>query len=312
VSTFGGVLITGGSGFLGRAVTQAIPGSLSLSSSDVDLTSSSDTAQLIGDVRPEVIVHLAARVGGITTNLSRPADLLVDNLRIDANLLAAIRQHPPRYVIAALSTCMYPDRLADDAYPMSEELIEAGPPPPSNAAYASAKRALWHGIQALHDQYGIPYTALVPSNLFGPGDHYGEESSHFLAAAIHKVEQARSTGAAEVAFFGNGTALRQFLLVDDVARLIALLIDKEPLNATLNVAPQHNQTIRQLAEAVAAVAGLRGTVCFTGTGPDGQHRKDVSTEMLRQAVPEWSDLETPLEAGIALSLDWYRTHVVSR
>lgn len=306
------VLITGGSGFLGRAAATALPGCVSVSSSDVDLTSPDDTLKLMGDLQPHVVVHLAARVGGITTNIAEPADLILDNLRIDANVLSAVRRHPPRHLIAALSTCMYPDRLADDQYPMTEEAIEAGPPPPSNAAYASAKRALWHGIRAVHSQYGVPYTALVPSNLYGPGDHYGERSSHFLAAAIDKIEQARRTGQAQCAFFGGGTALRQFLFVQDVAALVALLVDSPPLNATVNVAPRHNHSIRELAETVASVAGYSGTITFTGQGPDGQHRKDASTDMLRALVPQWSDIETPLEIGIQRSLDWYRAHVVSR
>jgi GDP-L-fucose synthase len=306
------VLVTGGSGFLGHAVSAALPGCTSISSRDVDLTSPKDTQRLIEDLKPQVVIHLAAKVGGITTNLAEPADLLVDNLRIDANLLSSLRRHPPAHLIAALSTCMYPDRLPDDQYPMSERDIEAGPPPPSNAAYASAKRSLWHGIKALHAQYGVAYTALVPSNLYGPGDHYGEGGSHFLAAAIDKIEEARRDKQPECAFFGGGTALRQFLFVEDVAALVALLARGVALSTTVNVAPRHNHSIRELAETVASVAGYRGEIVFTGQGPDGQYRKDVSAEVLTALVPQWSDIETPLETGIQRSLDWYRAHVVSR
>jgi GDP-L-fucose synthase len=306
------VLITGASGFLGGAVSAALPGCTGVSSSDVDLTSPQDTQEFIGELKPDVVIHLAARVGGITTNLAEPADLLVDNLRIDANMLGALRRHPPQHLIAALSTCMYPDRLAHEQYPMSEEAIEAGPPPPSNAAYASAKRALWHGMKALHTQYRVPYTALVPSNLYGPGDHYGEAGNHFLAAAIDRIEEARHDKRPECAFFGGGTALRQFLFVEDVAALVALLVRGVALNTTVNVAPRHNHSIRELAETVASVAGYSGKIIFTGQGPDGQYRKDVSTDVLTALVPQWSDIETPLETGIRRSLDWYRAHVVSR
>src|SRR3990167_10601867 len=130
------ILLTGGSGFLGRAISEQLPEAKALSSADLDLTDGSATADAISDWRPEVVIHCAARVGGITENMSRQADFLVDNMRIDANLLSALRSHPPRHLISMLSTCMYPDQVPGQ-YPMREEVIENGPPPSTNAAYAA-------------------------------------------------------------------------------------------------------------------------------------------------------------------------------
>jgi GDP-L-fucose synthase len=301
------ILVTGGSGFLGRAVASRLPGAVTFSSRELDLTDGQAVADAFSDWKPEVVVHLAARVGGVKANMSRQADFLIDNLRIDGNVLAALRVTPPTHLLSMLSTSMYPGQLASERYPMTEGMVEDGPPPPSNASYATAKRALWHGTRALNRQYGVPYTALVPANLYGPGDHFGQEDCHFLAAAIDRIERARVSGAPSVKFFGTGRALRQYVLVDDLAALVALLVERGPLNSTVNVAPERSRTVRELAFAVAEVAGYEGEIAFTGRGPDGQLLKDVSTEHLQAAIPEWRDIETDLADGLALTLERYRT-----
>lgn len=305
------ILVTGGSGFLGRAVGVRLPGARTLSSEDLDLTDGAAVIEAIETWQPDVVVHLAGRVGGITANIARQADFLVDNLRMDANLLAALRSHRPEHLLVTLSTCMYPDTLDQCLYPMPEHLLEAGPPPPTNAAYAMAKRALWHGVRALHDQYGVPYTALIPANLYGPGDHFKEEHSHFLAAAVGKIEAARRASNRRVEFFGTGRALRQYVFVEDVASLIDHLVGTGPLNVAVNVAPAGHRAIRELTQEVAAVAGYEGDIAFTGLGPDGQYRKDVDVGRLHDAVPSWPDIETPLRVGLRNTIAWYRSHVAT-
>lgn len=262
--------------------------------------------------QPRVVVHLAARVGGITENIARQADFLIDNLRIDANLLNALRVNQPEHFLPMLSTCMYPDRLPDDRYPMVEDDIEEGAPPPTNAGYAAAKRSLLHGVRALHEQYNVPYTALIPANLYGPRDHFGEDKSHFLAACIGRVERARVDGTEAIEFFGTGKALRQYVFVEDVAALIAGLVVSGARNTCLNVAPSENRSIKLLAESVAMAAGYIGEVRFSGKGPDGQYRKDVSIERLRHLLPDWASQETSLADGLVKTIDWYRDHVATR
>lgn len=305
------ILITGGSGFLGRAVANALPEAKSLSSSDLDFTNGQQVEAAIAEWKPEVVIHLAARVGGITANIANKSDFIVDNLRIDANLIASLRHHPPKHLVSMLSTCMYPDRLDDACYPMTEEMIEDGPPPITNDSYAAAKRALWHSTIALNEQYGVPYTAVVPANLYGPGDHFGEEASHFLAASIDRIEKARLSSATEVPFFGTGSALRQYVLSEDMAKLVALLANSAPLNTTVNVAPKESKSIRDLALMIAEIAGYDGRIHFTGEGPDGQIRKDVSSDRLLSLIPMWREIETPLREGIGTTIDWYRTNVAS-
>ncbi|MDA1194383.1 MAG: NAD-dependent epimerase/dehydratase family protein [Planctomycetota bacterium] len=306
------ILVTGGTGFLGRALAARMPEARFIGSADVDLCNGAAVEEIIGRWRPRVVVDLAARVGGITANMAQPADFLVDNLRMGANLLAALRKHPPEHLVVALSTCIYPDRLADEFYPLSEDHLDAGPPPPTNAAYALAKRALWYGARALKQQYGVGYTALVPTNLYGPGDHFGSEGAHFLAAAVDKIEAARRDGRPEAAFFGSGQALRQLMYVDDLAWVIAEAVKRGPHDETLNVANPEVRSIRELAEVVAREAGFEGEVRFTGEGPDGQFRKDVSTARLSDAFPAWEQVVTPLEEGVRRTLGWYRQHVATR
>lgn len=305
------ILVTGASGFLGKAVIKRLPDAKGISSQDLDLTDGRAVAEAFSDWKPDVVVHLAARVGGITENIERPAEFLIDNLRIDANILNAVATHPPAHFLPMLSTCMYPDRLDDDRYPMTEEAIEDGAPPPTNAAYAAAKRSLLHGAQALNTQYAIPFTALIPANLYGPGDHFGEKKSHFLAASIARIERARTAGRDRVEFFGTGVAMRQYVYAPDIADLIAAAIDQGPVNVAVNVAPTSNLSIRSLAEAVADVAGFRGQLVFNGEGPDGQLRKDVSSARLNTLFPDWADIETPFAYGLSETIEWYRAHVAA-
>ncbi len=300
------VVITGGTGFLGRAVAERLPNALAIGSRDVDLTDRADVLARFSSWKPKIIIHLAGRVGGITANMAAPADFLIDNTHMAMNVLEAAKRIRPEHLLVTLSTCMYPNQLADDDYPMDESLFDAGPPPPTNAPYALAKRALLVGTRALHEQYGIPFTALIPTNLYGPGDHFGEEGSHFLAAAIDKVERARRANAEHVTFFGTGIARRQFAFADDVARLIESCVSSGPSNETYNVASSDDYSIADIATCVARVAGFKGDVVFSGKGPDGQFRKDVSTRRLRNAFPAWAASETSLEDGIQKTLAWYR------
>jgi GDP-L-fucose synthase len=264
------------------------------------------------DTHPDVVIHLAARVGGIQANVSQPASFLLDNVQIDTNVLRAVSRYKPEHVIVMLSTCMYPDRLDDVAYPMDEDQIEDGPPPSTNASYAAAKRTLLHGVKALHAQYDTPYTALIPSNLYGPNDHFHSKASHFIAAAISKIERARRDDLDSVEFFGTGAALRQFLYVQDLARLIGRVVEQGPANRQFNVAPRHNLSIRELALAVVGASGYGGEVSFSGEGPDGQLRKDVTSAELTRWIPEWPEMETDLHSGLTKTIDWYRANVASR
>ena len=303
---FNRVMLTGGTGFLGAAVAAALPGAQVLGSRQLDLRRGEAVAAFVQDHRPEVVVHMAARVGGIRANMAQPADFLLDNVRMDANLLAALCVHKPKHLLVILSTCMYPDALPAQHYPMAESMLDAGPPPPTNASYALAKRALWQAAQALHAQYNVPFTCLVPANMYGPHDHFNGEHAHFLATALSRTGTAAAQQAPRVEFFGSGRAVRQYVYVRDVAWLIRWCVEHGPLNQTLNVAPQQSHSIAELAQQAAVACGYTGHIAFSGVGPDGQLCKDASSARLRKVVPEWSQIETPLAVGLQQTVAWHR------
>ena len=306
------VMLTGGTGFLGTAVSELLPGAQALGSQQVDLRDGAAVTAHVEAQRPEVVVHMAARVGGIRANMAKPADFLLDNMRIDANLCAALCTAKPRHLIVLLSTCMYPDSVAPEHYPMGESMIDAGPPPPTNAAYAVAKRALWQAAQALQAQYGVGTTCLVPANLYGPHDHFHTDNAHFLAAALERLRAAAAVQARGVEFFGTGRAQRQYVYVRDVAWLVHWCVEQGPLQQTLNVAPQQSCSIAELARSAAQAAGFSGEVTFSGAGPDGQLRKDVSSARLRKLVPQWNTVETPLSVGLQHTMTWLRGQTAQR
>ena len=306
------LLVTGGTGFLGKAVARAFSNGIFLGSADLNLSHLESVHEYFNREKPDVVIHLAASVGGITKNIAQPADILINNTQIDANILDAVRHHSVSHFIPILSTCMYPDELASNQYPLVEDLVNDGPPPPTNAAYAIAKRTLLAGTIAIHQQYAVPYTGLIPTNLYGPEDHFIEDSSHFLAKAIHKIESARWENRPSVTFMGTGRALRQYQFVDDVAVMIKQMVENGPSNTIYNVAPFHNLSIKELAKLVANVCHYTGTIEFSNNGPDGQLRKDVSAELLCRDFPQWLEIQTPLAEGIKKTLHWYRENVEPR
>jgi GDP-L-fucose synthase len=303
------ILVTGGSGFVGRALRRVLPYAIFIGSKDADLTNEKEVDDIFLRYRPKVVVHLAAQVGGIMKNLARPADLLLTNSRIDANVLDTTRRHYAAHFIPIFSTCMYPDCMPESRYPMSEDDVMDGAPPKSNAAYAQGKRLLLAGTFALNQQYQIPFTGLIPTNLYGPGDHFNSKESHFLAAAIHKIASAKANNHTVTEFMGTGTALRQYLFVDDLAALIKIIVQSRPSNKIYNVGPRENLPIKELAQKVASLLEYEGRLNFSGKGPDGQKRKDVSVDRLLVDFPCWKNIETPLKIGFIETIRWYRRSV---
>ena len=181
------ILVTGGSGMVGRFLKEIIPNAIFISSKDYDLRDMNNVNTMMVKYKPNVVIHLAAKVGGIIDNINKPAEYFVDNILMNTNILASSYKHGVSRFIGILSTCIYPDKVSD--YPMSENILHDGPPTPTNFSYGYAKRCLAVQIDSYNKQYNTKYQYLTPCNLYGEYDKWGE-NSHFVAALIKKIIKA--------------------------------------------------------------------------------------------------------------------------
>ena len=301
------ILVTGGSGMVGRSLRDMMPDAIYLSSKDCDLTNPIETELLIKHHKPDIIIHLAAKVGGIIDNINKPAEYFDDNVIMNTILLKAAHKYGVERFIGILSTCIYPDVV--DTYPMTEEMLHLGAPTPTNFSYAYAKRCLAVQIEAYNKQYGTKYQYLTPCNLYGQYDKWGE-NSHFVAALIKKIMFARANNEETVTLFGTGNPVRQFMHSDDLARIIKLCIDEE-IYDSFNVATEENLSIRDIAEIARKIIGgdtVKG-FDYDITKPDGQYRKDVSIEKLKKIFPKFK--AKSLEDGIKETFDYIKKHQIS-
>lgn len=279
------ILVTGGSGMVGQSLKKIMPNAIYLSSKDGDLTWGGSIQHILGEHRPDAIIHLAAKVGGIMDNIEKPAEYFTDNVLMNTMLLESARRYEVKRVISILSTCIYPDKV--ESYPMREEQLHDGPPTPTNFSYGYAKRCLAVQTEAYNKQYGTKYQYLIPCNLYGEFDKYGD-NSHFIAALIKKIHYAKKNGDDKIVLFGTGKPLRQFMHSDDLANVIYSCLEND-IYTNMNVATKENLSIKEMAEIALKACGAEGlTIQFDSTYPDGQFRKDVSIDKLEKAIPDFN------------------------
>jgi len=298
------VYIAGHRGLVGSAVWRHLSKSPDIrlvgrSRAELDLRDEAAVDRFFAVERPDDVVLAAARVGGILANSTKPADFLVDNLKIQLNTIDAAWRHSVGRLLFLGSSCIYP-KLAPQ--PIREDSLLTGHLEPTNDAYAIAKIAGVFQVQAYRRQHGVSYISAMPTNLYGPGDNFDLETSHVLPALIRRMHEAKATGAAQVTLWGSGTPRREFLHVDDLAAACAFLLDKYDDPEPINVGVGRDISIRQLAELVAEVVGYGGEITFDPSKPDGTPRKllDVS----RIAELGWQ-AQVPLREGIASTYRWY-------
>lgn len=279
------ILVTGGSGMVGKSLKELIPQASYISSKDCDLTNPIEVELLIKTHKPEVIIHLAAKVGGIIDNINKPAEYFDDNILMNTLLLKSAHKYGVERFIGILSTCIYPDSVIK--YPMSESMLHLGPPTPTNFSYGYAKRSLAVQIDAYNKQYGTKYQYLIPCNLYGEHDKYGD-NSHFVAALIKKIHNAKISGHDKMTLFGTGTPLRQFMHSNDLAMIIKKCLD-DNIYENFNVATEENVSIDEIARiALKACDAEHIGIEYDSTKPDGQYRKDVSIDRLKNLIPDFS------------------------
>jgi len=297
------VAVTGGAGFLGkptvRMLTELGADVTVVRSAEHDLTDPGAARAAVDGA--EVVIHLAAVVGGIGFNRRNPAPLAYDNLMMGANVFEAARLAGVRKLVAACSVCAYPMHTP---VPFSEDAIWDGYPEPSNAPYGLAKKMLLVLSDAYRRQYDFDSCAPVIANLYGPEDNFDLEDSHVIAAMVRKFCEASARGEPRVTLWGSGSPSREFLYVDDAARGLLLCAERLATSDPVNLGVGRETRIADLAGLIAAAAGFAGEIVWDSSMPDGQPERRLDVSRMRELTG--FEAEVPLEEGIERTVAWWR------
>ena len=299
------VLVTGGAGFLGRAVVAQLEadgasGVVVPRSADVDLREREATSELFATARPDVVVHLAARVGGIGYNQVHPAELYLDNLLMGTHVIEEARHHDVERTVLVGTVCSYPK---EPPVPFQETSLWNGYPEETNAPYGIAKLAHLVHAQSAREQYGQSVTYLIPTNLYGPGDKFHPAISHVIPALIKKCVDAVEAGADRIELWGTGSASREFLYVDDAARGIVLAAERYDDPEPVNLGTDHEMPISELVHHIADATGFKGEIRWDASKPDGQPRRRVDNTRARERFG--FQATTSFSEGMRRTVDWY-------
>jgi GDP-L-fucose synthase len=297
------VLVTGGSGLVGNYLKKILPNAIYLSSKDYDLTIQEEVKKMYETHKPECVVHLAARVGGIFDNIHHPSEYFEQNILMNTFMVKYAQQYGVKKFIGILSSCIFPDVV--ETYPMKEEDLHLGPPTKTNFSYGMAKRALAVQIDSCNEEYGTEYMYMSPCNLYGESDKDDENKSHFVTALIKKIYIANRDGKNHITLYGDGTPLRQFMHASDVAEIIKIVIDRN-IKESFNLATKENISINDIAEiALKATNSGHLEIKYDNTKPNGQMRKDLSIEKFDRLIPDYNFIN--LEDGIR---EYYKTYKI--
>ncbi len=302
------VCVTGGAGFLGRFVCEKLqPAGVNdlfiPRSGEFDLTDPRAVEALFDAARPEIIIHLAAEVGGIGANQKRPGRFFYANMAMGLHLIEEARRRGVEKFVQVGSVCGYPKHCP---VPFREEDLWSGYPEETNAPYGVTKRALGVMLEAYRGEYGFNGVYLVPVNLYGPGDNFDLETSHVIPALIRKFDGAVRRGSGEVTCWGSGKVSREFLYVDDAAEAIVTAAAVHNDSQPINLGTGREITIAQLAALIARLCGFDDQIAWDTSRPDGQPRRRLDT---RRAVEllGWR-AKVDLEEGLRRTVEWWRAH----
>ena len=309
------ILVTGGSGLVGQAIQKLILSSVSLSkacewiflsSREFNLLNIEDIDKMFSFHNPDMVVHLAANVGGLYKNMANKVQMLEDNIIMNTQLISKAHLHGIQRLICMCSTCVFPDGIDQPIY---EEDLHTGPPHTSNEGYAYAKRMLEVHCRLYNECFAREYICLIPTNIYGPFDNFNLEGGHVLPCLIHKCHLAKQNSV----FFnvlGSGKPRRQFIYSPDLARIIiwclfelkTAIFHDRPLTLICCPDVEDEISIKEVAEIIAKMYGHE-LVKFDTTAPDGQYSKTCSNRKLKELYPSFTF--TPLDVGLKLTIDWF-------
>ncbi len=299
------ILVTGGGGFLGTHVVERLRSEgedpFVARRRDYDLTVATDAERMFDDARPELVLHLAAEVGGIGANRDNPGRYWYANLAMGANVIEQSRLHGVEKLVVLGTICAYP-KFAP--VPFHEDDLWNGYPEETNAPYGVAKKALLVGLQSYREQYGLNGVFLLPVNLYGPRDNFDLRTSHVIPALIRKMVEAQERGEREIVLWGDGSPTREFLYVDDCAEGIVLAARRYDGAEPVNLGTGQEIAIRELAELAAELTGYDGEIVWDTTKPNGQPRRQLDVSRARELFG--FEARTPLHEGLERTVAWYR------
>jgi GDP-L-fucose synthase len=303
-------LIAGSSGMVGRGIvriakSQGISDIVEVTSKTCDLRNLQKTRELLLDIKPDVVIDAAAKVGGILANSTEPVDFLLNNLQIQASLFSACHEANVRKVVFLSSSCVYP-KLAEQ--PIKESSLLTGSLEETNSAYAIAKIAGMRLIQAYRQQYNRHWISVMPTNLFGMFDNFSTNSSHVLPALIRKFHDAKTNNESKVILWGSGIPKRELMEVDEFARALLLVVDKYDDLETINIGTGKDLTIKEISDIVKNVVGFQGEVVWDDSKPNGTPRKLLDITKLKNLGYE---SQMDLKTGITNTYDWFKRELVS-
>jgi GDP-L-fucose synthase len=303
------VVVTGGAGFLGRFIVERLQAYMDLEvfvprRADYNLVEAPDIMRLFSDTQPDLVIHLAAVVGGIGANQKNPGKFFYENLMMGVQLIEQARLHGIKKFVAVGTVCAYPKFTPT---PFREEDLWNGYPEETNAPYGLAKKMMLVQSQSYRQQYGFNSIFLLPANLYGPGDNFDLDSSHVIPALIRKSIEARHSGAAFVEAWGTGNASREFLYVEDCAEGVLRAASRYDESEPVNLGTGSEIKISELLQMIARLTRFEGEIRWQHDKPDGQPRRRLDTS---RAFEKFGfQAQVPLEEGLRRTIDWYEAQV---
>ncbi len=299
------ILVVGSNGLVGSSLVRVLNDTknnydvIASNRNDADLFDPKQTKKLIDSSKPDILIIAAARVGGIVANNTKRTEFILENLKINMNLLEACIPYPEIKIINLGSSCIYPLDASD---PISEDSFMTGKLEPTNSPYAMAKIAAIEIGRSLNTQFNHNVINLMPTNLYGPNDFYSETDSHVIPGLIYRMHKAKSENLDNFNIWGTGKPLREFLYVDDLSLAINFIIENEITTDLLNIGSGDEISIKELAEKIKAVVGFKGVLQFDESKPDGNPRKLLDSSLINNLG--WEST-IKLEDGLEKSYDWF-------